>query len=190
MTVTYSNASHEYAIQIMRDLEFFAKLPNNCLQLISEEDNTYIEERESEDVLYFGVTSDFNLKPLIEHPNFWVEELKSTWCDNHYPYVYDEGVSINDWHPNLCISLDMFILSRNPKRWYQNYLNSPRWIEKRNEALYLADYKCSRCGERENLHVHHLNYDSIGNESQADLFVCCKDCHKLFHVKKAKTYAK
>ena len=64
---------------------------------------------------------------------------------------------------------------------YSDYLQSPEWITIRNKALKIAGYECSRCGTNTNLHVHHLNYSTIGKESQADLFVVCSDCHESFH---------
>ena len=64
---------------------------------------------------------------------------------------------------------------------YSEYLNSKEWIEKRDVALKIADYKCVKCGVKENLHVHHLNYDNVLNESQSDLLVVCKKCHEDIH---------
>jgi len=64
---------------------------------------------------------------------------------------------------------------------YNEYLNSKEWIDKRNEALKISDYKCAKCGVKESLHVHHLNYDNVLNESQGDLLVVCNKCHNDIH---------
>lgn len=42
-------------------------------------------------------------------------------------------------------------------------------------ALYKPKYPKS------NIHVHHLDYDSIGNERFTDLMVVCVDCHEKLH---------
>lgn len=73
------------------------------------------------------------------------------------------------------------LISRNYKKIYHSYLNSKEWHDKRNTMLKYAEYKCCRCNETENLQVHHLNYNTIGNESLNDLEVVCNDCHKKIH---------
>lgn len=60
---------------------------------------------------------------------------------------------------------------------YDSYMNSPEWQEKRREVLEAAGFKCERCGTTENLTVHHLNYENLGDEDLADLEVLCTDCH-------------
>lgn len=64
---------------------------------------------------------------------------------------------------------------------YNEYLRSKSWYEKRNEALKLSGLKCVMCGAKHPLHVHHLNYEKIGFEDQADLVVLCGDCHRKQH---------
>jgi DNA-directed RNA polymerase subunit N (RpoN/RPB10) len=36
-------------------------------------------------------------------------------------------------------------------------------------------------GPRSNMHVHHIDYDRVGNESLGDLVVVCGDCHRKLH---------
>jgi hypothetical protein len=73
------------------------------------------------------------------------------------------------------------LISRNYKRVYHSYLNSEEWHDKRNKMLEYSDYKCSMCSASENLQVHHLNYNTVGNESLGDLLVVCNSCHKKIH---------
>lgn len=55
-------------------------------------------------------------------------------------------------------------------------------VAKDNNSLVVKiGYKCSKCGIRQKLHVHHLNYDRLGNELQSDLMVVCNNCHNWFH---------
>lgn len=41
----------------------------------------------------------------------------------------------------------------------------------------MADRKCNNCGTKKNLQGHHRNYQNLGNESDDDLGVLCKECH-------------
>ena len=75
----------------------------------------------------------------------------------------------------------VYLISRNYKNIYHNYLNTKEWFDKRNLALKFADYKCCRCSKKENLQIHHLNYNNIGNEYIGDLEVVCSSCHKELH---------
>lgn len=61
---------------------------------------------------------------------------------------------------------------------YDEYLNSIYWKEKREWILKVFEHKCQKCGSTESLQVHHINYNSLGNENQHDVTVLCKKCHK------------
>ena len=73
------------------------------------------------------------------------------------------------------------LITRHYKSVYYSYLNSKEWHDKRNKILEYANYECSRCKSKENLQVHHLNYNTVGNECLGDLEVVCKTCHKKIH---------
>jgi len=79
------------------------------------------------------------------------------------------------------VETSVYLITRNYKIVYHSYLNSKNWHDKRNQMLKFANYKCSRCNETENLQVHHLNYNTIGEESLGDLEVVCVNCHKKIH---------
>lgn len=64
---------------------------------------------------------------------------------------------------------------------HRQYLCSPIWKLKRDEALKFYGCICSRCKEYGN-DVHHKTYDRVGgNELMSDLEVVCRDCHKAHH---------
>jgi hypothetical protein len=75
------------------------------------------------------------------------------------------------------------------KTEYAQYIASPEWQEKRKEALALSDNRCFNCGMPrwlasivydQDLHVHHLNYQNVGNEqAEEDLQVLCRRCHEI-----------
>lgn len=63
---------------------------------------------------------------------------------------------------------------------YPQYLLSDWWGNKRRMALALQD-KCQRCGFKDQLDVHHLTYENLGDEKDEDLIVLCRRCHNDLH---------
>lgn len=66
---------------------------------------------------------------------------------------------------------------------YYEYINSPEWKKKSEEAKSRAGYRCQVCnrGQEEiTLNTHHRSYKNLGNESAEDLTVLCRECHELF----------
>lgn len=68
-------------------------------------------------------------------------------------------------------------LSKN----YLDYIHSEQWRLKRREALKHYGYRCSNCGTKKRLDVHHLTYDRFKNERLSDLMILCRPCHDLAH---------
>ncbi len=65
---------------------------------------------------------------------------------------------------------------------YKKYLNSSHWKQFRINALAYYGTCCTVCSNRtRKLHVHHLNYDSLGNESFDDVTILCSKCHQDEH---------
>lgn len=62
---------------------------------------------------------------------------------------------------------------------YHTYIRSSEWKEKRKTKLEDCKSKCECEGEcvREATQVHHLHYDTLGNESMEDLQALCAKCH-------------
>lgn len=72
---------------------------------------------------------------------------------------------------------------------YHDYLKSPEWSQKRQEALHrsggnsLDGPKCEACDTRaHSLDVHHLHYRNLGHEPLNDLVVLCRECHDHAHA--------
>lgn len=61
---------------------------------------------------------------------------------------------------------------------YLAYINSSAWRARRLRALDRADRRCQVCGERKWLQVHHVSYERLGHEADADLTVLCWWCHQ------------
>jgi hypothetical protein len=74
------------------------------------------------------------------------------------------------------------------KKEYGKYLQSKDWKERRD---FLRDWwgnKCVLCEKTENLHMHHLNYENLGKETNIDVMPLCKGCHLLAHRGKLKIW--
>ena len=66
---------------------------------------------------------------------------------------------------------------------YSEYLQTDHWQSIRKQALKRARFKCALCSSDGVLHVHHKNYDHLGEEMSSDLIVLCQPCHEKFHDK-------
>lgn len=70
---------------------------------------------------------------------------------------------------------------------YLVYLESPHWKALRGEALKRDGDKCTRCGSKRILQVHHMIYRTRFEDSLLeDLITLCKECHQAEHGKKPK----
>lgn len=66
---------------------------------------------------------------------------------------------------------------------YNAYMASPEWAEvKRRYRASLRPQDCGLCGTDQNIQIHHMTYDRIGEEELADLAALCGDCHSMLHA--------
>ena len=65
---------------------------------------------------------------------------------------------------------------------YHHYLDSPRWKRKRIRKLVSTQWRCetSGCGAPAD-ECHHLSYDRLGFEENADLAALCVGHHQMAH---------
>lgn len=64
---------------------------------------------------------------------------------------------------------------------YYEYLRSRHWSETRDRILAERGRECEVCFSTDRIHVHHLHYENIGYEQDADLQVLCATCHADAH---------
>jgi hypothetical protein len=64
---------------------------------------------------------------------------------------------------------------------YTEYLHSQHWQIVRQRALKSANKRCSNCGDRYALRVHHLLYNTLWREHDYDVIVLCDTCHNMLH---------
>ena len=85
------------------------------------------------------------------------------------------------------------MIPRNMKIFYDAYITSQKWREIREKAIQSTywqnpvhdpdwgHYYCEYCRwnfHKNELEVHHLTYDSLGNEARGDIAVVCSCCHE------------
>jgi len=81
--------------------------------------------------------------------------------------------------------LDQEIYIASPKNFtnsYAEYMQSEEWWERRWEIIERDGGCCIRCKSTDDLQVHHLSYERLGDEEDADLVTLCLDCHNLIHA--------
>ena len=65
---------------------------------------------------------------------------------------------------------------------YFDYLKTKWWAFIRQERLALDKYKCKKCNQKNELEVHHLSYENLGEENvYTDLITLCARCHNDTH---------
>ena len=68
---------------------------------------------------------------------------------------------------------------------YYEYIISPEWKLKADEAKKKAGNRCQLCNRPKGevtLVAHHRTYKRLGRELPEDITVLCKECHELFEM--------
>jgi len=71
---------------------------------------------------------------------------------------------------------------------YDDYILSEDWENLRQKRLLKDKYRCTRCGFRHELRIHHLIYDRLGHEDLDDLTTLCVRCHNDIHQELKRVY--
>ena len=70
------------------------------------------------------------------------------------------------------------------KEEYSIHLQHPKWKAKRQKILIRDGFCCKKCGEKNNLNVHHIHYIENNLPWQVPddfLVVLCRECHIKEH---------
>lgn len=70
---------------------------------------------------------------------------------------------------------------RKRREYYDAYIKSERWANKRAMVLKRCSQTCEGCGVRPATQVHHLTYEHLGDELLFELVGLCRDCHERVH---------
>lgn len=93
------------------------------------------------------------------------------------------------------------MIPKDMREKYAAYIASPKWKRIREKAI-LSTYRdipvhdpewghfhCEYCQwnyKKDELEVHHLTYDSLGNEKRSHLAVVCSKCHRILDELRAR----
>jgi len=64
---------------------------------------------------------------------------------------------------------------------YREYLLTNHWKNIKQKVYLTSVYKCSKCGIKHGLQLHHKTYERVGKELLSDLVYLCRDCHNEIH---------
>jgi hypothetical protein len=64
---------------------------------------------------------------------------------------------------------------------YVAYMSSPQWAARSERTIMLAGGLCQHCGKARAREAHHLTYDRLTREKDADLLAVCVPCHRQLH---------
>ncbi len=118
-------------------------------------------------------------------------EIYSQWVAERNAWDYFgcqpcEAVSFHDkLTDDIQRARDQFYAARREARsqwwpWYNQYLSSPAWQDKRQAVFRRDGNACQACGGTAE-QVHHLRYDNVGYEPLEDLVSICGPCHSRIH---------
>lgn len=67
---------------------------------------------------------------------------------------------------------------------YKQYLSSRHWkqFKKKFKESKYSNGCCLICNRDRGIHIHHLRYDTLGNESFIDVVELCSLCHRNVHM--------
>lgn len=70
--------------------------------------------------------------------------------------------------------------------FYEKYMKSPEWEEKRLQRMKIDNYQCCMCGRPidncRSVQIHHVSYRNLGHENVwTDLATMCGTCHQKIH---------
>ena len=67
---------------------------------------------------------------------------------------------------------------------YKEYMLSELWRITRGMQLHEDKHTCQMCGRKQELRVHHLTYENLGQEKDGDLQTLCVRCHNDVHAER------
>lgn len=74
------------------------------------------------------------------------------------------------------------------KAWrekYKAHMKSEKWKLFRQGIIRERGAKCELCHDKKGgLHLHHLHYKTLGEETKEDVQLLCRACHALQHPEK------
>jgi hypothetical protein len=64
---------------------------------------------------------------------------------------------------------------------YEDYLETKHWQQFKEKYAHKHKKQCTMCDNKENIHLHHITYERVGNETFEDVVYLCSGCHLKVH---------
>jgi len=114
-----------------------------------------------------------------ESPSDFIGYLETLWTNGYFD---DKGIVTKKDSPKEVQDI-------NPKtdlKDYGAYLKTKKWAKIRLLVLKRDNNKCRICEGKGLLHIHHLTYEHLFNETAHlnDLVTLCEKCHNDIHGRK------
>lgn len=104
-----------------------------------------------------------------------IEEVRKKW----WPKYYQKNKERMNRYATQYHKRDY--VKKKKAEYDKKRRNLIRFDGNRERALKRANYQCEMCGEKKDLHVHHIDgksyYNGIPNNKLNNLMVVCRNCH-------------
>lgn len=77
--------------------------------------------------------------------------------------------------------IDLAIRENAKEMPYDEYRQTEHWYELRRRAKQRNGGMCCHCHKAYAVDAHHITYDRLGVEDDADVIGLCRPCHTKFH---------
>ena len=99
------------------------------------------------------------------------KELKKEYKQKQNYFIYGKN-KVNNYKYKLSVKW---------KTNYYKYISSDKWTERKKLYFKTNKHQCVCCKTTNSIHLHHITYNSLGNEEDKDLAPLCKTCHDECH---------
>jgi hypothetical protein len=130
-----------------------------------------------------------NIKKRLEAGNFKNGESKqilnnaTAKHENKLKHLFEQKKQKEKEHEEEKIKQGLYIHNRihyGQKEYREEYLKSSEWKQK-SAAILQRDPVCKICEKNASCDTHHLTYERLTNELDADLIGVCRQCHNKIH---------
>ena len=80
-------------------------------------------------------------------------------------------------------------MRQHSPEYHRYILSDESWADRRRLVMVRAGGLCERCHLQPAIDVHHLTYDSLGEEPLTDLQALCAGCHRVADTQRVRDVA-
>jgi len=116
----------------------------------------------------------YNQIPDVKERN---REKAKRWRERHPDHLKEVKERFKKNHPNYKTEY-----SRRPKmkEYVRNYVLRQKYGENAFVVLERDNHTCQKCGSKDDIHIHHIDWNKENNELD-NLILLCNSCHLTLH---------